>query len=112
MGGGTGTRARGFPTAKALHLAQFAEKKVEPNSGLGEAISYCLNRWERLALFLHQAGAPLDSNIVERALKNCILHRQNSLLYETENGAENGGSLHEPRLKSSLRRFLHARFRP
>ena len=32
----------------ALHAwfeAQFAEKKVEPNSGLGEAITYCLKRW-------------------------------------------------------------------
>ena len=81
------------PVMEKLHawfLAQFAEKKVEPNSGLGEAISYCLNRWERLTLFLHQAGAPLDSNIVERALKKCILHRKNSLFYKTQNGAEVG----------------------
>jgi hypothetical protein len=66
----------------ALHAwfeAQFEEKKVEPRSGLGEAITYCLRRWTRLALFLHQAVAPLDSNVVERALKKCILHRKNSL---------------------------------
>jgi transposase len=81
------------PVMDALHawfLAQFAEKKVEPNSGLGEAISYCLKRWDRLTLFLQQAGAPLDSNIVERALKKAILHRKNSLFYKTENGAEVG----------------------
>ena len=81
------------PVMDALHAwfkAQFAEKKVEPNSGLGEAISYCLKRWDRLTLFLHQAGAPLDSNIVERALKKCILHRKNSLFYKTTNGAEVG----------------------
>jgi hypothetical protein len=84
------------PVMDALHawfLAQFAEKKVEPNSGLGEAISYCLKRWDRLTLFLHQAGAPLDSNIVERALKKAILHRKNSLFYKTENGAEVGDLL-------------------
>jgi len=66
------------PVMEKLHawfLAQFAEKKVEPNSGLGEAISYCLNRWERLTLFLHQAAAPLDSNIVERALSCSIRPR-------------------------------------
>jgi len=39
---------------------------------------------------LRQAGAPLDSNIVERALKRTILHRKNSLFYKTENGAEVG----------------------
>jgi hypothetical protein len=75
---------------QAWFKAQFAEKKVEPNSGLGEAITYCLRHWERLTLFLRQAGAPLDSNIVERALKKCILHRKNSLFYKTTNGAEAG----------------------
>ena len=36
------------PVMDALHAwfeAQFNEKKVEPNSGLGEAITYCLKRW-------------------------------------------------------------------
>jgi hypothetical protein len=75
---------------QAWFLAQFAEKKVEPNSGLGEAIRYCLRRWDRLTLFLREPGAPLDSNLVERALKKCILHRKNSLFYKTENGAEVG----------------------
>jgi transposase len=75
---------------QAWFLAQFAEKKVEPNSGLGEAIRYCLKRWDRLTLFLREPGAPLDSNLVERALKKCILHRKNSLFYKTENGAEVG----------------------
>jgi hypothetical protein len=81
------------PVMDALHAwfeAQFVEKKVEPNSGLGEAITYCLKRWTRLTLFLRQAGAPLDSNLVERALKKAILHRKNSLFYKTENGAEVG----------------------
>jgi transposase len=70
--------------------AQFAEKKVEPNSGLGLAIRYLLKHWERLTLFLQQPGAPLDNNICERALKKAILHRKNSLFYETENGARVG----------------------
>ena len=81
------------PVMEALEAwfkVQFAEKKVEPNSGLGKAISYCLKRWDRLTLFLQQAGAPLDSNLVERALKKAILHRKNSLFYKTENGAEVG----------------------
>jgi hypothetical protein len=81
------------PIMDELHTwlrAQFEEKKVEPNSGLGSAITYSLKHWSRLTLFLHQAGAPLDSNIVERALKRAILHRKNSLFYKTENGAEVG----------------------
>ena len=70
--------------------AQFAEKKVEPNSGLGEAITYMLKHWEPLTLFLRQAGAPLDNNICERALKKAILHRKNSLFYKTRKGAQVG----------------------
>ena len=55
------------PVMEKLHAwlqAQFDEKRVEPNSGLGKAIAYVLRHWEPLTLFLRQAGAPLDSNMV------------------------------------------------
>lgn len=70
--------------------AQFDERKVEPNSGLGEAISYMLKRWDKLTRFLNVPGAPLDNNICERALKKVILHRKNAYFYKTENGAHVG----------------------
>jgi transposase len=66
---------------------QLEEKKVEPNSGLGQAIRYMQKHWPQLTLFLHEAGAPLDNNICERALKKAILHRKNALFYKTETGA-------------------------
>jgi hypothetical protein len=69
---------------------QLEQKKVEPNSGLGEAINYMLKRWETLTRFLSVPGAPLDNNITERALKMAILHRRNSLSYKTLNGARIG----------------------
>jgi transposase len=69
---------------------QVMENKVEPNSGLGRAISYMLRHWQALTLFLREPGAPLDNNLVERALKKAILHRKNSLFYKTLNGAEVG----------------------
>ena len=69
---------------------QFEDRLTEPNSGLGEAISYMLNHWEKLTLFLREPGAPLDNNVCERALKKAILHRKNALFYKTENGAHVG----------------------
>jgi transposase len=78
------------PLMKGLHEwleAQLAEHKTEPNSGLGKAISYLLNHWPKLTLFLQQPGAPLDNNIAERALKKAILNRKNALFYRTLNGA-------------------------
>jgi len=69
---------------------QLDQKKVEPNCGLGQAISYMLNHWPALTLFLRIPKAPLDNNICERALKKAILHRKNALFYKTENGARVG----------------------
>jgi len=66
---------------------QFRHKQVEPNSGLGEAMQYVLTHWQALTLFLRVAGAPLDNNIVERALKKAILSRKNSYFYKTDKGA-------------------------
>jgi transposase len=70
--------------------AQVRERKVEPNSGLGRAITYMRKHWSKLTLFLRVPGAPLDNNIVERGLKKAILHRKNSLFYRTLNGARVG----------------------
>ena len=77
----------------ALHAwmaKQIKEHRVEPNSGLGQAIAYMQNHWEKLTLFLRVPGAPLSNNLCERALKKAILHRKNSLFYRTLNGAKVG----------------------
>jgi hypothetical protein len=81
------------PTMQELHewlQRQLDEKLVEPNSALGGAIGYMLRHWDKLTLFLRQAGAPLDNNLCERALKKAILHRKNALFYKTPNGARVG----------------------
>jgi transposase len=70
--------------------AQSAGKKTEPNSGLGKAITYLLRHWQPLTTCLRVAGAPIDNNIVERALKRAVLHRKNALFYRTLNGAQVG----------------------
>jgi transposase len=81
------------PVMEQLHSwleAQLAERKTEPNSGLGKAIAYLLRHWKALTAFLRIAGAPLDNNICERALKRAVLHRKNALFYRTLHGAEVG----------------------
>jgi transposase len=81
------------PTMQQLHewlRRQLEEKLTEPNSALGGAIGYMLRHWEKLTLFLRRAGAPLDNNVCERALKKAILHRKNALFYKTQNGARVG----------------------
>jgi len=83
-------QAQSTPVMDELHAwltQQIEQRLVEPNSGLGKAILYMLKRWSKFTLFLRQAGAPLDNNLCERALKKVILHRKNALFYKTENGA-------------------------
>jgi transposase len=69
---------------------QIQQRKVEPNSALGEAIAYMRKHWNELTLFLRVPGAPLDNNVCERALKKAILHRKSAYFYKTENGAHVG----------------------
>ncbi len=70
----------------------MARSGAEPNSALGGLpIGYStLKHWEKLTLFLRVAGAPLDNNVCERALKKAILHRKNALFYKTCHGAHVG----------------------
>lgn len=84
------------PIMDALHeyiTHQMISKKVEPNDSLGQAMKYMLNHWHALTQFLRVAGAPLDNNIVERALKIPIRGRRTWLFYKTEYGAMIGGVL-------------------
>lgn len=86
-------RAHSRPLMVALKhwmRKQLADHEVEPNSGLGKAMRYMLKHWMGLTLFYRKAGAPLDNNIAERALKKAITYRKNSLFYRTQHGADVG----------------------
>ena len=81
------------PRMQALYdwmTKQFAQRSVEPHSGLGQAIAYMQKHWQKLTLFLRVPGAPLDNNITERILKKAIQHRKNAFFYRTLNGARVG----------------------
>jgi len=69
---------------------QIEGGKTEPNSGLGQAITYMRKHWIRLTLFLREPGAPLDNNLCEATLKRAIMHRKNSLFYRSVTGAKAG----------------------
>ena len=72
---------------KAWLAQPGTERRVEPNSSLGQALTYLLKPWETVTRFLTVPGAPLDNNVAARALKLCIRQRKNSLFYATEHSA-------------------------
>ena len=87
-------QTRSKPVMDDLHqyiTEQMASKKIEPNESLGRAMRYMLKHWPELTQFLRVAGAPLDNNILERALKIPIRGRRTWLFYKTPYGAMIGG---------------------
>ena len=72
---------------KAWLDKQIADRLVEPNSALGQAITYMQTHWETLTRFSPYRRRPLDNNLVERALKLFIRQRKNSLFYKSEHSA-------------------------
>jgi len=68
--------------------ALIDEKKVEPNSSFGKAISYLNNHWEAFTLFLRVPGVPLTNNDAERLIKRAVLNRKNAYFFKNETGAK------------------------
>lgn len=70
--------------------SDFASRRVEHNSNLGDAYKYFLNHFHKLCAFCTVKGAPVCNNETERLLKRAIRHRKNSLFYKTLSGAAVG----------------------
>jgi hypothetical protein len=68
----------------------LAKKDVEPNSSLGKAMTYFIEDYEALSLFLHDPRSPLHTNSAERMIKDVARHRKNSLFFRTLQGAKVG----------------------
>lgn len=78
----------------ARYMASLmTEHRVEPNSDLGAAIKYMQKHWAKLTRFLTVAGAPIDNNVVERALKIAIRNRKAAMFYRTTYSAGIGGMI-------------------
>ena len=63
------------------------QKQFEPNGVAGKAIAYILTRFTELSQFIRLTNAPLDTNIVEQALKLVIQTRKSSLFYKSLDSA-------------------------
>tara|TARA_X000001036_G_C20675698_1_gene804058 strand:- start:844 stop:2580 length:1737 start_codon:yes stop_codon:yes gene_type:complete len=81
---------------RRLHFylqATLDKKRYEPNSNVGGAIKYMLKHWHELTQFLRVAGAQLDNNVAERALKIPIRLRKTAMFFKTTHGAAVGNRL-------------------
>jgi len=60
-----------------------------PRSPIGKAISYALNNWPSLTLFLDDVRLPLDNNMSERQLRPIAIGRKNWLFVGDEQLGQN-----------------------
>lgn len=82
--------AHSLPILKGLRafIDETAEEpRAEPNSDLGRTLQYARNHWPAFTEFTRTPGVALDTNACERDVYFVILHRLNSLHYQTVNGA-------------------------
>lgn len=58
-----------------------------PKSGLGKAVQYCLNQWDKLVAFLEDGRLEIDNNRSERSIKPVVIGRKNWLFSNTPQDA-------------------------
>ena len=73
---------------KLYDLLTEVKNRTLPRSGLAKAITYCLNRWNELTLFLEDLTVPLSNNDAERALRHVVMGRKNFAGSKSINGAD------------------------
>lgn len=60
---------------------------VLPQSPLGKAFNYCINRWPGLIRFLDDGRLEIDNNLTEQAIKPFVIARKNFLFADSVDGA-------------------------
>jgi len=83
-------QTKGRVAMDALHKWLTAERgKHLPKSPMGMAISYAINQWPTMLVWLGNPAVPLDNNGSERALRVIALGRKNWLFVGTDESGDN-----------------------
>jgi transposase len=82
------------PKIESLKIWLDERKYVEPpKTKLADAISYTLNRWQALLVYLEHGNVEISNNGSERSIKPLVLSRRNWLFAGSENGAKTAATL-------------------
>lgn len=63
-------------------------KQFLPKSPMGEALSYCVARWNNLLAYLYDGHLEIDNNLVENAIRPNALGRKNYLFAGSHEAAQ------------------------
>ena len=80
---------KAVPILQALKEWMTAEyPKVLPKSPIGQAIAYCLPRWQKLSIYTTQPWLNIDNNPVENAIRPVAIGRKNYLFAGSHDAAQ------------------------
>ena len=69
-------------------------QQVLPQSPIGKAISYSLQRWEKLCVYAGDGRLQIDNNLVENAIRPLAIGRKNYLFAGSHEGARRAAMLY------------------
>lgn len=69
-------------------------RAVLPQSVIGQAIFYSLQRWDKLSIYTTDGRLRIDSNLVENAIRPVAIGRKNYLFAGSHNGARRAAMLY------------------
>lgn len=69
-------------------------KNVLPQSVIGQAIFYSLQRWDKLSTYTTDGRLRIDNNLVENAIRPVAIGRKNYLFAGSHNGARRAAMLY------------------
>ncbi len=82
------------PKLELLEIWLHETRMVEPpKTKLGEAISYTLNRWPALLVYLDHPFVEISNNASERSIKSVVLSRRNWLFAGSEEGGQTAATI-------------------
>lgn len=88
-------RLQAVPVLKALGLwLQQQYVQVLPQSAIGKAIAYSLQRWEKLSAYVNDGQLNIDNNPVENSIRPVALGRKNYLFAGSHEAAKRSGMLY------------------
>ncbi len=68
--------------------------RVPPQSSLGKAITYSLNQWRRLIVYIEDSCIRPDNNLAENAIRPFVVGRKNWLFSGSPEGADASAALY------------------
>ncbi|MBA2762136.1 MAG: IS66 family transposase [Segetibacter sp.] len=83
------------PTLKKLKEWMTEEyPKVLPKSLIGQAIAYCLGRWDKLIMYTTDGRLKIDNNPVENAIRPIAIGRKNYLFAGSHEAAQRAAMIY------------------